>query len=38
LKLLFDGFTDNERSTLNRLLRKLANNLSQLEHAAGDSP
>lgn len=38
LKLLFDGFTNNERSTLNRLLRKLANNLSQLEHAAGDSP
>lgn len=38
LKLLFDGFTNSERSTLNRLLRKLAHNLSQLEHAAGDSP
>lgn len=36
LKLLFDGFSKIERSTLNRLLRKLAHNLSQLEHAAGD--
>jgi MarR family transcriptional repressor of emrRAB len=38
LKLVFEGFSDNERSTLNRLLRKLAHNLSQLEHAAGDPP
>jgi MarR family transcriptional repressor of emrRAB len=37
LKLLFDGFSQNERSTLNRLLRKLAHNLSQLEHAGDPS-
>ena len=36
LHLLFDGFSRSERSSLNRLLRKLAHNLSQLENAAGD--
>lgn len=38
LKLLFEGFSNTDRSQLNRLLRKLAYNLSQLEHAAGDPP
>ncbi|WP_233843087.1 MarR family transcriptional regulator [Dyella sp. 2HG41-7] len=38
LKIIFDGFTDADRRNLNRLLRKLANNLSQLEHEAGDPP
>ncbi|MFK2894038.1 MarR family winged helix-turn-helix transcriptional regulator [Dyella flagellata] len=38
LNLLFEGFSQSERGTLNRLLRKLAHNLSQLEHAAGDPP
>lgn len=38
LKLIFEGFSDADRSHLNRLLRKLAHNLSQLEHAAGDPP
>lgn len=36
LQLIFDGFSKTDCSNLNRLLRKLANNLSQLEHAAGD--
>lgn len=38
LKRVFEGFTKDDRSHLNRLLRKLANNLSQLEHAAGEPP
>jgi MarR family transcriptional repressor of emrRAB len=36
LTLLFDGFTKADRGHLNRLLRKLAHNLSQLELTAGD--
>lgn len=38
LKLLFTGFSQAERGTLNRLLRKLAHNLTQLEHEAEHSP
>lgn len=38
LKLLLEGFSNADRSHLNRLLRKLAHNLSQLEDAAGDPP
>ena len=38
LRLMFDGFSDSERRTFNRLLRKLADNLSQLENTAGDPP
>ncbi|GAB2570275.1 MarR family transcriptional regulator [Dyella jejuensis] len=38
LKLIFSGFSDTERRSLSRLLRKLAHNLSQLEHEAGDPP
>jgi MarR family transcriptional repressor of emrRAB len=38
LKLIFSGFSDADRRNLRRLLRKLANNLSQLEYEAGDPP
>lgn len=38
LKLVFAGFSDTDRRGLNRLLRKLAQNLSQLESEAGDPP
>lgn len=36
LKLIFDGFSKSDCSHLNRLLRKLAANLSRLEHAPGN--
>ncbi|GFZ98573.1 MarR family winged helix-turn-helix transcriptional regulator [Dyella caseinilytica] len=35
---IFNGFSQTDRHHLGRLLRKLANNLSQLEHEAGDPP
>ncbi|WP_284322958.1 MarR family winged helix-turn-helix transcriptional regulator [Dyella acidisoli] len=38
LKCIFEGFSKADRSSLNRLLRKLAHNLSQLEHTAGEPP
>jgi MarR family transcriptional repressor of emrRAB len=38
LQSIFIGFTQADRRHLNRLLRKLAVNLSQLEHEAGDPP
>jgi MarR family transcriptional regulator, negative regulator of the multidrug operon emrRAB len=38
LKLVFDGFTQTDRRHFSRLLRKLANNLDQLEDEAGDPP
>ncbi len=38
LQLIFAGFSDMDRRNLSRLLRKLADNLSQLEHEAGDPP
>jgi len=38
LKRVFEGFTKDDRSHFNRLLRKLAHNLSQLEHTAGEPP
>jgi MarR family transcriptional regulator, negative regulator of the multidrug operon emrRAB len=38
LELIFKGFNNADRNHLNRLLRKLANNLSQLESTAGDPP
>lgn len=38
LQRIFAGFTETDRRHLNRLLRKLAVNLSQLEHEAGDPP
>ena len=38
LKLIFEGFSKADRDDLNRLLRKLAHNLDQLEHTAGDPP
>ncbi|QAU23928.1 MarR family transcriptional regulator [Dyella sp. M7H15-1] len=38
LLLIFDGFTQTDRRHLSRLLRKLATNISQLEHEAGDPP
>jgi MarR family transcriptional regulator, negative regulator of the multidrug operon emrRAB len=38
LQSIFKGFTQADRRHLNRLLRKLAINLSQLEHEAGDPP
>lgn len=38
LALLFDGFSKADRGNLSRLLRKLAQNLSHLEHVAGESP
>jgi MarR family transcriptional regulator, negative regulator of the multidrug operon emrRAB len=34
----FAGFTDADRRNLSRLLRKLADNISQFEHEAGDPP
>ena len=38
LKLIFAGFSDADRNHFSRLLRKLAHNVSQLEHEAGDPP
>jgi MarR family transcriptional regulator, negative regulator of the multidrug operon emrRAB len=38
LGLIFKGFTQADQRHFNRLLRKLATNLSQLEDEAGDSP
>lgn len=38
LQRIFAGFNEADRRNLNRLLRKLADNLIQLEHEAGDSP
>lgn len=34
----FVGFTDTDRRHLSRLLRKLADNISQFENEAGDPP
>jgi MarR family transcriptional regulator, negative regulator of the multidrug operon emrRAB len=38
LQLIYTGFTQTDRRHFSRLLRKLANNLSQLEHEAGAPP
>lgn len=38
LQLIFAGFTQTDRRSFGRLLRKLATNLSQLEYEAGDPP
>ncbi|GLQ48586.1 MarR family winged helix-turn-helix transcriptional regulator [Dyella flava] len=38
LQSIFSGFTPTDRRHLKRLLRKLAQNLTQLEHEAGDPP
>jgi MarR family transcriptional regulator, negative regulator of the multidrug operon emrRAB len=35
---IFAGFTQNDRRQLGRLLRKLAQNLTQLDHEADDPP
>lgn len=38
LQLIFAGFTQADRRSFGRLMRKLATNLSQLEYEAGDLP
>jgi MarR family transcriptional regulator, negative regulator of the multidrug operon emrRAB len=38
LQRIFTGFSQTDRRSLGRLLRKLAQNLSHLEHEAGDPP
>jgi MarR family transcriptional regulator, negative regulator of the multidrug operon emrRAB len=38
LQLIYTGFTQTDRRHFSRLLRKLAANLSHLEHEAGDPP